>query len=215
MAATRLHERLAAVLSDIPYRKVADRTNTPQETVRRYLAGQTPSAEFLMEVCRVWEINGEWLLSGRGPMHAKDIKGHSLQAASASELLTSLAVTLERLTERVAKLELFVSTMETRLRVAREGAGSASSSAGSLAAVYPGLVGGAEFKPSNEGLDQAGSAHGDGGLMSLESGHGGQQRATRPDGGSERSAASAGDGAAARARGIADAITKPARSDDR
>lgn len=113
-----LHERLHEVFGDKSFRAIAEMTQTSHETVRRYMNGQSPSVEFLEAVCRGMGINGQWLLTGRGPKRAEHIRQHALGEANASELLNAMARTLEKLTERVDRLEVFMQTLETRLRAA-------------------------------------------------------------------------------------------------
>lgn len=111
-----LHERLHEVFGDKSFRSIAEITQTSHETVRRYMNGQAPSVEFLELVCRSLGVNGQWLLTGRGPKRTEHIRAHALGEANASELLSAMARTLERLTERVDRLEVFMQTLETRLR---------------------------------------------------------------------------------------------------
>lgn len=118
MEVSPLHERLRSIVGTQSYRRIGELTGTNAETVRRYLLGQTPSVEFLASICDKFLVNAEWLLSGRGPMRTKEIRAHALQHATAAELLNAMARTLERLTERVERLELFVQTLETRLHCA-------------------------------------------------------------------------------------------------
>jgi transcriptional regulator with XRE-family HTH domain len=111
-----LTERLIAAAGDRTYRSLADLTGTNAETVRRYMQGQAPSVEFLAALCAALGINEQWLISGRGPMRANQLKTHVLKDASPSELLSAMAGTIERIAERVDRLELFITSMETRLR---------------------------------------------------------------------------------------------------
>lgn len=118
MEASALHERLRLVVGTRSYRTIGELTGTNAETVRRYVLGQAPSVDFLASLCDAFQINAEWLLSGRGPMRVQEIRSHALQQASPGELLTAMASTIERLTERVERLEIFVQTLETRLHAA-------------------------------------------------------------------------------------------------
>lgn len=120
MALSPLHRRLKAAIGERTFREVGDLTNTNHETVRRYVQGQSPSVEFLSALCEALKINGAWLLMGQGPMHAGDARGHALQEANPHELLAAVADTLERLNDRVTRIELFVQTIETRLRAIHE-----------------------------------------------------------------------------------------------
>jgi|GEM_PF-1086408 len=122
MAGTMLHQRLRAAVGARTFREVGELTGTHHETVRRYLGGTPPSVEFLSGLCSALGISGEWLLTGRGPMRRVEVRMHALREATASDLVAAMAATLERTLDRVERLEVFVSTMGTRLR-ARAGAG--------------------------------------------------------------------------------------------
>jgi transcriptional regulator with XRE-family HTH domain len=111
-----LHERLKHAAGERNYRELAQLTATSPETVRRYMLGQSPSAEFLSSLCAGTGVNGEWLLTGRGPVHKKDVRATALRDANVTELLSAMSVTLERLIERVERLEVFLQSMEARLR---------------------------------------------------------------------------------------------------
>lgn len=116
MYASGLHERLLSIVGQRSSRHVGDLTKTNHETVRRYLSGQAPSVEFLTALCKVFGINGDWLLTGRGPIKASDAKGEALREADAGELLTALSDAVERLIGRVDRLEVLIQSMEVRLR---------------------------------------------------------------------------------------------------
>ena len=107
---------MAAAVGNRTYRHVAELTGASAESVRRYMDGAPPSAEFLTGLCRALGISGEWLLTGRGPMRAQDVGTHALRQAGAPDLLAALANSVETLIDRVERLEVFVSTMEVRLR---------------------------------------------------------------------------------------------------
>lgn len=112
-----LHERLLAVAGDLSYRRLADMTAHNPETVRRYMQGHSPSVEFLSAICRQLDVSGEWLLTGRGAKQASKAREHALREANPSELLGAMAATVERLAERVDRLEAFLMTLDTRVRV--------------------------------------------------------------------------------------------------
>ena len=128
MGETMLQGRLRAAVGTRTYREVGGLTGTHHETVRRYLGGTPPSVEFLSGLCTALGISGEWRLPGRGPMRRVEVRGHALREATASDLVGAMAATLERTLDRVERLEVFVSTMETRLR-ARERDGAARGAA--------------------------------------------------------------------------------------
>ncbi len=100
------------------YREIGDLTGTNAETARRYMSGQSPSVEFIIRLCQRKGINGQWLLSGQGPMRASEIKSASLRDAGPGELLSAMAVAIETMRDRLDRVERFVHTLETRLRVA-------------------------------------------------------------------------------------------------
>lgn len=115
-ALSPLHERLVAAVGERTNRRIGELTNTHHETVRRYLQGQSPSVEFVMSLCSALSISGQWLLTGEGPMKASDARQHALQQANPGELLAAIAGTLDVLTDRLGRLELFVQGLEVRVR---------------------------------------------------------------------------------------------------
>lgn len=98
------------------FRALAEATQQHPETVRRYLHGQAPSAEFLSSLCFKFDVNAQWLLTGQGPVRHTETRAHALREANPAELLAAIAAALERLTDRIDRVELFVQTLETRLR---------------------------------------------------------------------------------------------------
>ena len=120
---TPLHERLRIAAGSRTYRQLGDLTNTNHETVRRYMLGQAPSAEFLAAACSALEINAQWLLVGAGPMKSADIRHHALGEAKVSELLSAMSTTLERLMDRVERLESYMQVLETHLRASEGDSG--------------------------------------------------------------------------------------------
>jgi transcriptional regulator with XRE-family HTH domain len=116
MEGQSLHHRIKAVVGQRSFREVAELTQTHPETVRRYVQGQSPSVEFLTALCQKMKINSTWLLTGQGPMHEVDVRNFALREANPSELLAAVAHSLELLTDRVIRLEVFVQTLEARLR---------------------------------------------------------------------------------------------------
>lgn len=117
------HERLVAAAGSITYRALGELTGVHPENVRRYMQGQAPSAEFLSAFCQQLGINGEWMLTGRGPMKAVEVRADALTKANPGELLGALAGTVDRLTSRVELIERYTQTLDTRLR-ARRAAGA-------------------------------------------------------------------------------------------
>ncbi len=113
-----MHERLRDIVGQRSYRVLGNLTGHSVETVRRYMLGQAPSVEFVAALCGRLGISGDWVLTGSGPMHRADQRTEALRASSPSDLLAAIAGNLERLTDRVDRIERYVQTMETRLRAA-------------------------------------------------------------------------------------------------
>ncbi|GJM19690.1 MAG: hypothetical protein DHS20C14_19030 [Phycisphaeraceae bacterium] len=133
---SELHQRLAAAAGKRTYRRLGELTGTHPETVRRYMQGQAPSAEFLAALCSALGLNGSWLLTGHGPLLLQDVRSDALGQADAAELLTAVSNTLTQLIDRVEELEVFVQTLDTRIRAA----GTLAGSDGRDRAVKPGPV---------------------------------------------------------------------------
>lgn len=115
-AASPLHERIEAAAGEMTYRHLAEITYQHPETVRRYVSGQAPSAEFLQNLCRALRLNGDWLLTGRGPMKSDEIRAHALSEANTPELFSAMAGTVESLVQRVERLEVYTQSLEVKLR---------------------------------------------------------------------------------------------------
>jgi len=113
---SELHVRMLDAAGDRTFRSVATMTGQNHETVRRYMQGAAPSVDFISAFCEAFGLNANWLLTGRGPMKAAEMRGDALTQANPTELLTATAGTLEKLDDRVDRLEVFVSTMESRIR---------------------------------------------------------------------------------------------------
>lgn len=111
-----LHERLLEVAGDRTYRALADLTGQNAETVRRYMQGQSPSVEFLAAVCGTLGVSADWLLTGQGPMRLAEARRQALAHVNPGELLSAVAASLEALTDRVDRVEVFVQTLESRIR---------------------------------------------------------------------------------------------------
>ena len=111
-----LHDRLAQCAGNHTFRRLGELTQTHPETVRRYMQGQAPSAEFLAALSTALDLNPAWLLTGQGPMQREHVKTAALAEAEVPELLTALSNTLTALIERVERLETYVQTLETRVR---------------------------------------------------------------------------------------------------
>jgi transcriptional regulator with XRE-family HTH domain len=111
-----LHERMLSAVGQRSYREIGELTGTHQETVRRYLQGQAPSVDFLAALGRGLGLSGSWLLGGQGAMYVTDVREDALREADVAELLNAMADTINSMIERIERLEIFVQTMETRLR---------------------------------------------------------------------------------------------------
>ena len=125
-----LHERLESATKGRTYRALGDATGIHPETVRRYMQGQAPSVEFVTALCAALELNAQWLLTGEGPMHAHEARRHALREADPGELLGAVASTLEALRERMNRVEVYVQTLESRLRGESDGAYAGQASKG-------------------------------------------------------------------------------------
>lgn len=136
METNGLHDRLKIVAGDRTYRHLSELTGTHHETVRRYMQGQSPGVEYLTALCVALGISAEWLLTGTGPMRRADVKAHALGEANASDLLGAMAGSIEKLIDRVQRIERFVQALEMRFRAAEPvgatgGAASSPGAAGS------------------------------------------------------------------------------------
>lgn len=137
MDLSALHERLHAVAGNLTYRALAEATGHHPETVRRYMQGQSPSAEFLASMCGVFDLNAQWLIMGRGPIKRSEARAHALREANPAELLNAIAEALEKLAERVDRLEVFVQSLESRVRAPKAQAGDEETD-GQSARIEPG-----------------------------------------------------------------------------
>lgn len=115
-----MHDRLLTAVGSRTYRHVGELTGTHPETVRRYLQGQAPSVEFVAALSKALNINADWILTGRGPMKCEELKAHALATADTSELLTAMSDTLERLIDRVERVEVYMQTLESRVRATQD-----------------------------------------------------------------------------------------------
>lgn len=113
-----LHDRLRVVAGQRSYRALGELTGQNTETVRRYMLGASPSIEFVAAMCARFGINADWMLTGRGAMHDRENRRYALNTSSPADLLAAVAGALERLTDRVDRIEAYTQTLETRLRAA-------------------------------------------------------------------------------------------------
>lgn len=70
---TELRRRLAQVVTEHGQAAVSRATQTPQSSISRYLKDRRIPADFLARLSRVFEINADWLLHGRGAAYATDV----------------------------------------------------------------------------------------------------------------------------------------------
>lgn len=112
----RLHDRLQAAVGDRTFRRIGELTNTHPETVRRYLSGHAPSVDFVSRLAATLGLNINWILTGRGPMRLAEVKTHVLRDANATDLLTHVALAIERLESRVDRLERYTQVLELMIR---------------------------------------------------------------------------------------------------
>lgn len=98
------------------YRVIGQMTGQHPETVRRYMQGSSPSVEFLSQFCAEFGVNANWLLTGRGVKRMEEAKDEALRTANPSELLKHVAGTLEDLAARIDRIEVYVQTLEARVR---------------------------------------------------------------------------------------------------
>ncbi|MEQ8317372.1 MAG: hypothetical protein RIE77_07280 [Phycisphaerales bacterium] len=133
-AGERLHDRLQIAVGDRTFRRVGQITNTHPETVRRYLGGHAPSVDFVSRLSESLGLNINWVLTGRGPMRQAQVKPHVLREANATDLLTHVALAIERLESRMDRLERYTQVLETMIR---QGENAAAKPATSVEAKPP------------------------------------------------------------------------------
>lgn len=124
----RLHDRLQAAVGDRTFRHVGTLTNTHPETVRRYLSGHAPSVDFVTRLAASLGLNINWILTGRGPMRQAEVKPAALREANATDLLTHVALAIERLESKVDRLDRYTQVLEVMIRQGRDASAAASAS---------------------------------------------------------------------------------------
>lgn len=112
----RLHDRLQAAVGDRTFKRIGDLANTHPETVRRYLSGHAPSVDFVSRLAASLGLNINWILTGRGPMRLAEVKPQALREANATDLLTHVALAIERLESRMDRLERYTQVLEVMIR---------------------------------------------------------------------------------------------------
>lgn len=88
------------------------------ETVRRYLLGATPSTEFLSKLCDELSLSADWVLTGSGAMRQADSRAETLRSSSPTDLLAAVAGAMERMGDRIDRIETAVRSAESRQRAA-------------------------------------------------------------------------------------------------
>lgn len=111
-----LHERMTEAAEGRTYRAIGDLTDHNSETVRRYMQGQAPSVDFVAAFCTALAINIEWLVTGSGPMKRGEVRMQALREANPTELFSAVAGGLEKVGDRLERLERFVQALEARIR---------------------------------------------------------------------------------------------------
>ena len=117
--AASMHERMTSAGSGRSYRWIARATGSHPETVRRYMQGQSPNIEFITAFCSVFAVNPQWLLTGEGPMRRDEVRSYYLAESDPADLLAAIAATIDRMTDRIDRLELYCQQLETQLRGSR------------------------------------------------------------------------------------------------
>ena len=112
----RLHDRLLEATGDRTLRRIGEMTNTHPETVRRYLNGHAPSVDFVSRLAHALGLNLNWILTGRGPKRMAEVKPQALRDANATDLLTSVALAIERLEMKVERLDRYTQVLEIMIR---------------------------------------------------------------------------------------------------
>ncbi len=86
-----LRNRLVQVLGERTYQDLARATGVSSESVRRYLRSGSPSAVFLMRVCKAYGINANWLFTGEGARWIRDIPDAHARSLPGDVLIDELA----------------------------------------------------------------------------------------------------------------------------
>lgn len=87
--------RLAQIRGKRSLKLFGKQVGFSSETVRRYLAGQRPSSEFLMKVCSTQDISALWLLSGKGPMKQSEVAKYYLTLVNEVDLCCELGTRIK------------------------------------------------------------------------------------------------------------------------
>ncbi|MFK7883056.1 MAG: helix-turn-helix domain-containing protein [Phycisphaerales bacterium] len=105
MSRKLLSTRLSIAVGNQTARQVAEQVDMNPETVRRYLAGRSPSFEFLAAICEHYEVLGTWLLRGEGPRTREELVKQTLKEVKSNEMLELIASRLDQLEQRIIGIE--------------------------------------------------------------------------------------------------------------
>jgi hypothetical protein len=97
------HDRLRQAAGGRSNRQLADVTGLPIASIRRIVDGGEPTTEIVEALCIRMDLSADWLLLGRGPVHASDVRREALRQVPAADLIGSLAVAVRRRLERAAQ----------------------------------------------------------------------------------------------------------------
>lgn len=98
----KINERLIEVVNEkklTPYRIAKDLGLSTTATVANWVKGRkkgkervyfTPKTDTLLEICKLYEINSEWLLSGKGNMNTNKT-GVSMNKADETDIVAQAA----------------------------------------------------------------------------------------------------------------------------
>jgi transcriptional regulator with XRE-family HTH domain len=87
---SKLCQRVEQVRGDRTVQQISRETGVSSETVRRYLTGKRPSADFLVALCSSQDISALWLLTGEGPMRQSQVTNYYLSTVGEVELCSEL-----------------------------------------------------------------------------------------------------------------------------
>ncbi len=106
-----LCSRLGEVFDGLKYRQIADITGFHPETVRRYMTDGKCSTAFVSRVAELMDVNGDWLLTGRGQA-AREKPAREL---SVPELLDLLATAHKRAGHQLAEHEIQLARLREEI----------------------------------------------------------------------------------------------------
>lgn len=78
---SKISDRLISLLSDDSYRKISKKTGYNPETVRRYMQGQSAPADFVAQICVMYDLDANHLLLGESrPAHESALRATPLES---------------------------------------------------------------------------------------------------------------------------------------